>query len=211
MRTQIVVTVRHRSSVFISPQYSFLSRQISSALAALTIVCPCLFAVPSYAKLALSRSDATATSDQDQSKYANVCSKNGMMRIDVADPFKEKICKPSGKTLLSKGSDTTLAKISDCVAMGWEAVLVEDDGVLCAMPHLGEKYLDQALNADSPDKRYKKFFMIPKSVCPPPGGWSDDKRLLPPKIVKDLVREVRGNIDPRGIRLIGGKFLRASI
>jgi hypothetical protein len=48
--------------------------------------------------------------------------------------------------------------------------------------------------------------MIPGSLCPQYGGRGDDKRLLDPGIVKDLIRQAQGKIDPRGIRLIGGVF-----
>lgn len=123
---------------------------------------------------------------------------DGMPRVDVAEAYGE-ICRPSG--------DTLSARVLACLSRGLEAVMVPDyDGVLCAAASRGRFFLDAAAQKREGGAPYALAALArPQELCatdrPVP-----DKRLVPRSFVKELVRKSGGDIDPRGVRIIGGVF-----
>ena len=98
-----------------------------------------------------------------------------------------------------------MARVLACLTRGLEAVLVADhNGVVCASASRGRLFLE-SLAADGKSRRYPDSRQIrSEDVCAHAAG--HDGRLVSRTFVKDLVRDAKDKIDPKGIRIIGGLY-----
>ncbi|MFO1103949.1 MAG: hypothetical protein U1E20_13705 [Methylocystis sp.] len=92
-----------------------------------------------------------------------------------------------------------------CLARGLEAVLVPDyNGVVCASASRGRLFLD-SMTMDGNTRRYPDSRQIKaEDVCAP--APVRDKRIVSRTFVKDLARDAKDKVDPKGIRIIGGVY-----
>lgn len=122
----------------------------------------------------------------------------GMELVKKQKEFGE-ICKPTGELVSTK--------IIACLSRGLEAVMVPDhDGVLCASASRGRIYLDQ-ISGKALDGLYE-YPVIRRTIselCPGDRKGSD-KRLISRSFIKELIRKSAADIDPRGLRVIGGVY-----
>ena len=121
-----------------------------------------------------------------------------MELVDASEEYSE-ICRPSGETLP--------ARVLACLSRGLEAVMVPDyDGVLCAAVSRGRFFLDAAAQKRVGSAPYLPAESIKLDELCATDRPSPDKRLIPRSLIKDLVRKSGVEIDPRGVRIIGGVY-----
>lgn len=121
------------------------------------------------------------------------------LKVIEKDNLVYEVCKPSG------GSLTT--KVIACLSRGLEAVMVADhDGVVCAPATLGKYYLidiaKKSADASHVDHQNRNTL---SDLCRN-NQKENDKRLVPRSFIKDLYRTHGGDIDPNGLRVIGGVY-----
>ncbi len=92
-----------------------------------------------------------------------------------------------------------------CLARGLEAVLVaEFNGVVCASASRGRSFLEST-TVDTKTRRYPDSRQIrPEEVCT--HAPTSDRRIVSRTFVKDLMRDAKEKIDPKGVRIIGGVY-----
>ena len=199
---------------FVSPRW--LRCLVLHAVATLaTVILSLGLAVPANAQpqSAAQSESAAASLEQEQTaaSKAKYCSDKGkgLVRIPVSDNFQKDngdICEPTG--------ETTQARISVCLVRGMEAVLVPDrGGVVCAMPSRGGLYLkaEEEKRARDPKRANEQRYFPPEridaaKICRDSKTQIPDRRILQRGLVKDLARDLKETIDPRGVRIIGGVF-----
>ncbi|MCC3244914.1 hypothetical protein LG047_06200 [Methylocystis sp. WRRC1] len=142
--------------------------------------------------------DSGSASAQEQpvpvkTKYCSDRGK-GLVQVDFTESYGE-VCEAPGETML--------ARVAVCMARGMEAVLVPDlNGVVCAAASRGGFFLESTV-AGKPRYEAPKYVKAAQ-ICA--DAQTSDRRVLPRGFVKDLVRETKDKVDPKGIRLIGAIF-----
>ncbi|MEF3367165.1 hypothetical protein V3H18_11530 [Methylocystis sp. 9N] len=139
----------------------------------------------------------TASNLQALPSKAKYCSERGkgLVQIDVSEKYGE-VCEPPGETVL--------ARVIICLVRGMEAVLTPGlNGVACAAASRGASFLDaRPPGADKPRSDPPERIKA-EGICSNP---QSDMRVLPRGFVKELVREAKDRVDPKGVRIIGAIF-----
>ncbi|MGD9658809.1 MAG: hypothetical protein AB7U61_14430, partial [Methylocystis sp.] len=147
---------------------------------------------------ARTEAEAAPSSDHAKARRAKSCSDRGkgLRQIEESEVYGE-ICDPRG--------DTQTARVLACLMRGLEAVLVADhNGVVCASASRGRFFLD-SMGTDGKTRRYPDSRQIrTEDVCAQ--APERDGRLVSRTFIKDLARDAKAKIDPKGIRIIGGVY-----
>lgn len=153
-----------------------------------------IIALASPGALAAYQSSAAKRNSPNEEKEI-ACSANGMAPVNIPR-INEPVCEP-------RGTDSA-SRIAACLKAGMEAVLVPyDKSILCAEPKKGEAILD--LRSDPPESSPKFPFanvVNAQELC----AQRSDPRLLNRRIVKQILQKHRSEIDPTGIRILGGIY-----
>jgi hypothetical protein len=144
----------------------------------------------------ISASNAATDAGTKKSKFCSGYGR-GMTLVDWTKEYGE-VCRPTG--------DTLSARVNACLARGLEAVMVPDfDGVVCAGVARGTEFLKAAAKREGA-ARYAPIEDAKIEQLCQIGATTADRRLIPRTFIKDLVRKSKDDIDPHGVRIIGGAF-----
>jgi hypothetical protein len=106
-------------------------------------------------------------------------------------------------TICEPAEEGSLAKLTKCLLAGMEGVVIVDrQGVVCARPFYGTKLLDLGASWRGSESYPALPMVNAEDVCKK----NTDLRILDRRIIKDIIKKSKDQIDPRGIRIIGGIF-----
>lgn len=169
----------------------FLLYLILACLASSVFTLP-LYAAPNVPQ----RNEGGAHALPSENHEARACAQIGMSVVASPPGADGLFCAPHGNSAPSK--------ITACLKIGMEAVLIPEwAGVVCATPMKGGDFLDGNEAAPGKSKQYAHPHKVNvREICEA----QTDRRILGRDIIKKLVRQAAQEIDPAGMRIIGGIF-----
>jgi hypothetical protein len=131
-----------------------------------------------------------------ETRKERACAQMGMTVALLTNGVDGSFCEPAGNSVSSK--------IVACLKVGMEAVLVPEwPSVVCATPMKGGEFLDGHEASTENKNQYAHPHKVDvRKVCEE----HHDQRILGKDIIKKLVRQLAQDIDPIGMRIIGGIF-----